>query len=111
MKSIGIKELQTNPAILTKALEAKEYTIITKRSLPIGIALSLDDTVLSSGVKTSLLIDGYKSGNISLGQFCKALKISKAQGLKTLSMMGLDVVEYDFKEDLKNMDSFYDSKR
>lgn len=106
MKSIGIKDLQVNPAILTKALEKNEYAIITKRSTPIGLAVGFTDDILSSGLKTSLLIDGYKSGDISLGQFCKALNISKQQGLKTLSLMGLNVVEYDFKDDLANMKEF-----
>jgi len=77
MQTIGIKELQINPAILTKALESKQYTMITKRSNPIGIALSFTDAILSNGLKTSLMIDGYKDGNISLGQLAKSLDISK----------------------------------
>jgi len=36
MNSLGIKDLQTNPANLTKALDKKEYTLITKHSKPIG---------------------------------------------------------------------------
>ena len=32
MQNVGIKDLQIDPAILTKALEAKEYTIIKKEA-------------------------------------------------------------------------------
>ena len=46
MQTIGIKYLQTNPATLTKALEAHEYTVITKHSKPIGLAVSFDDVIL-----------------------------------------------------------------
>lgn len=106
MQTIGIKDLQLNPAILTKALEAHEYTMITKRSTPIGIAISFDDAILSQGLKTSLLLDGYKSGILSLGQFSKAQNISKEKAMKMLSLMGIDVIDYDFKDDLKNLDSF-----
>lgn len=106
MQTIGIKELQINPAVLTKALEAKQYTMITKRSNPIGIAISFDDEILNHGLKTSFLIDGYKSGNISLGQLAKALAIPKQKAMHLLSMMGIDTIDYDFEDDLQNIDSF-----
>jgi predicted HTH domain antitoxin len=106
MQSIGIKDLQINPATLTKALEAKEYALITKRSNPIGIAISFDDSILANGLKKSLLIDGYKSGGISLGQLAKGLDISKQKAMHLLSLLGIDVIEYDFGEDLRSVDQF-----
>ena len=106
MQTIGIRDLQINPATLTKALESKEYTMITKRSTPIGIAVALDDHILSKGLKTSLLIDGYKSGNISLGQLAKSLSISKQKAMHLLDMMGIDCVEYDFKDDMQTLSKF-----
>jgi len=66
MQAIGIKDLQTNPAILTRSLEADEYTMITKRSKPIGMAFSFDDTIVTDGLKTALMIDAYKKGYLSL---------------------------------------------
>jgi predicted HTH domain antitoxin len=106
MQTIGIKELQINPSILTKALESKEYTMITKRSNPIGIAVSFDEQILSVGLKTSLLIDGYKNGNISLGQLSKSLDVSKQKAMNLLSMMGIDIIDYDFEDDIKNLNNF-----
>jgi len=106
MQTIGIRDLQINPAMLTKALEQNEYTIITKRSNPIGIALSFNDDVMTYGLKTSFLIDGYKTGAISLGQLSSSLDISKEKAMKMLSLMGIDVISYDFSDDMKNMDSF-----
>ena len=74
MQTIGIKDLQINPAILTKSLEAKQYTMITKRSTPIGIAVSLDDEIISNGLKNF--------------------------------QMGIDIIDYDFKDELDGLESF-----
>ena len=106
MQTIGIKDLQINPAILTKALEAQEYTLITKRSKPVGIALAFDDKIVTQGLKTALMVDAYKKSLLSLGQLSKALNISKKDAMKMLSLMGIDVIDYDFKDELKDLDSF-----
>ena len=106
MQTIGIRDLQINPATLTKALESKEYTMITKRSTPIGIAVSLNDDILAHGLKTALLLDGYKNANISLGQLASNLDISKQKAMHLLDMMGIDCIEYDFKDDMQTLSKF-----
>lgn len=106
MQTIGIKDLQINPAILTRSLEAEEYTMITKRSKPIGLAISFDDKIVTEGLKTALMADAYKNGYLSLGQVAKALSLSKEKTMKMLSTLGLDVIEYNFEDDMKSMDSF-----
>jgi len=106
MQTIGIKELQTNPALLTRSLEADEYTMITKRSKPIGMAFSFEDTIVTDGLKTALMIDAYKKGYLSMGQFANSLNINHEEAMKLLSMMGIDVIDYDFEDDMKFMDSF-----
>ena len=106
MQTIGIKDLQVNPATLTKALEAHEYTLITKRSKPLGIALAFDDKIVTRGLKTALLIDAYEKSLLSLGQLSKALDMSKRETMKMLSLSGIDVIDYDFKDELKDLDSF-----
>ena len=105
MKTIGIKDLQINPATLTKALEKDEYTMITKRSKPIGFAISFHDEIITEGLKTALMADAYKNGYLSLGQVAKALDIDKGEAMKLLSSMGLDVVEYDFEDDMKEIEN------
>jgi len=105
MKTIGIKDLQINPATLTKALEKDEYTMITKRSKPIGFAISFHDEIITEGLKTALMVDAYKNGYLSLGQVAKALDLDKRKAMKLLSSMGLDVVEYDFEDDMKEIEN------
>ena len=106
MQTIGIKDLQKNPAILTRSLATDEYTMITKRSTPIGLAISFNNTIIDSGLKTALMVDAYKKEYLSLGQFAKTLAIEKDEAMKMLSMMGVDVIDYDFADDLKFLDAF-----
>jgi len=91
MQAIGIKNLQINPAILTKSLEAHEYSMITKHSTPIGIAVAFDDTIITHGLKKALLVDAYGNGLLSLGQLSKLLEVSKKKILKMLSLMGINL--------------------
>ena len=106
MKTIGIKDLQTNPAVLTRSLEANEYAMITKRSKPIGLAISFNEKIINKGLKTALMIDAYQKGYLSLGQLAQSLNIKKPKALKMLSLMGIDSIDYDFADDMKFMDSF-----
>ena len=105
MQMIGIKDLQINPAILTKSLEAHEYSMITKHSKPIGLAVAFNDDVVTLGLQKALLIEAYKNSLLSLGQLTKSLKSSKKETLKMLSLMGIDIIEYDFKEELSGLDT------
>jgi hypothetical protein len=51
-------------------------------------------------------IDSYKKGDLSLGQFCKAVDVSKESGMKILSSMGVDVIDYSFSDDMKALETF-----
>jgi len=106
MQSVGIKDLQVNPAILTKSLENNELSLITKRSKPIGLAISFDEDIVTNGLKNTLLINSFKNGDLSLGQLSKALGKNRSDTMKLLSMMGVDVVDYDLDEDLEVIKEF-----
>lgn len=111
MKIVGIRDLQTNPSKLTKAIENKQCALITKRDNPIGVVVSLNDDILKNGLKTALLIENYKSGNMSLGQLASSLDISKQKAMKLVSMMGIDCIDYDFEDDLKTVSKFDGSSK
>ncbi len=106
MKAIGIRELQKNPSLITKWLEKREYTIITKRNKPIGITISFDDKIITQGLKTSFLIEAYQNSFISLSELAKSLNMSKKETMKFLSSIGIDVIDYDFDDDLKTAEKF-----
>ena len=106
MKTIGIRDLQKNPSAITKWLENNEYTLITKRNKPIGIAISFNDSIITNGLKTSFLVEAYKKSLISLGELANSLNMSKDETMKFLSSVGVDVIDYDFDEDLENLKDF-----
>ena len=56
--------------------------------------------------KIALMVDAYKKGYICLGEFAEILQIDHQKAMKILSMMGIDIVDYDFEDDMKFMDSF-----
>jgi predicted HTH domain antitoxin len=106
MKTLGIRDLQRNPSNLTKYLENDEYTLITKRNIPLGIAISFNDEIITKGLKTSLILEAYEKGLISLGEVAKSLNVSKKEAMKLISLNGKNLVDYDFKEELENVKDF-----
>ena len=103
MKSIGIKELKSNPGVISKTIEAGEYLLISKRGKPIAIATSLDDEVLDMGLKKWILIDSFKQGVLSLGQLSRALDTSYMETVEMLDLLKIPVIEYDLKDDLTTL--------
>ena len=105
MQSIGIKELQVNPAKLTRSLEGEELTLITKRSKPIGLAIPFDDAVVTEGLRTALMAEAYRQGYLSLGQVAETLGVSKREAMRLLSSLGVEPVDYEFAEDLETIET------
>lgn len=103
MKSIGIKELKSNPGLISKTIENGEYLLISKRGKPIAIATSLDDEVLDMGLKKWILIDSFKRGALSLGQLSRALDIPYMETVKLLDLLKIPVLDYDLEDDLKTL--------
>jgi len=61
---------------------------------------------VTEGLKTALMIDAYQKSLLSLGQLSKALELSKRETMKMLSLSSVNVIDYDFKDELGDLDSF-----
>ena len=61
---------------------------------------------MTEGLKTALMIDAYQKSLLSLGQLSKALELSKRETMKMLSLSSVNVIDYDFKDELGDLDSF-----
>jgi len=96
--------LQKNPSLITKWLENKEYTLITKRNKPIGIVISFNDKIITEGLKTSFLVEAYKNSLISLGELARALNMDKKETMKFLSSIGINVIDYSFDEEMQTIE-------
>jgi len=50
------------------------------------------------------IANAYKIGELSIGQFAKKLEIDYEIAMKLLSEMGMDVIDYDFEDDMTCID-------
>lgn len=106
MQTVGIRDLQINPAVFTKSLENNEFVMITKRGKPLGVATSFEDDILRHGFLESLVLMAFERGHISLSQLSKSLKLTKTETMKLLTTLDIPVTDYKLKDDLKGIESF-----
>lgn len=104
MHTIGIKELQTNPGKLSKSLLDDEYTLITRRGQPIGVALPFSHHLMEQGLKPWMALKAFEAGDLSLGQLAKALEKNKAETMILLGQLNIPIADYDLQEDLKTVE-------
>ena len=100
MQVIGIKELQTNPAKLTKAFQARDYLLITKHGQPLGLAIPFDEGIMDKGLIPWFAIKGFQNGDFSLGQLAKILDKTHHETIRLLDSLGVPIADYDLEEDL-----------
>jgi predicted HTH domain antitoxin len=101
MNVIGIKQLQTDVKQLSHNFEHNEYTLITRKGKPIGIALPFSDELMQSGLKAWLAMRAFEKGDLSLGQLADSLGKTKADTLQVLAQFNIPVADYDLQKDLE----------
>ncbi len=106
MQTVGIRDLQINPAVFTKSLENNEFVVITKRGKPLGVATSFEDDILRHGFLESLILKAFEKGDISLSQLSKSLHLTKNETMKLLAIHNIPITEYGLEEDLKGIERF-----
>lgn len=82
MQTLGIKSLQTNPALLTRSLESGEDSLITKRGEPIGI----------------------ENGDLSLGELSSSLGQTRQETLNTLGQLNMTTADYALNDELATLE-------
>ena len=100
MQTVGIKELKTNPSVLSKAFDRRDYLLITRRGQPIGIATPFDDQMLDFGYRKWLALRAFQAGDLSLGQVARVFEKDKQQMMQLLAEFGVPLADYDLQEDL-----------
>jgi len=104
MQTVGIRDLQQNPASFTRPLERDEFVLITKHGKPLGVAVKFDDEILRHGVMESLVLKAFQRGDISLGQLARSLGFSRKEAMDFLALHEVPVTEYDFAEDIASLE-------
>ena len=105
MRIAGIKEIKTNPGLISKAVEDNQYLLISKRGKPIAIATSLDDEVFDVGLKKWLVIQAFKTGGLSLGQLSRALDKTYTETTNLLKLLNIPLLDYDLDDEMDVIDS------
>ncbi len=100
MQTVGIKELKTNPSVLSKAFDRHDYLLITRRGQPIGIAAAFDEQILDLGYRKWLALRSFQAGDMSLGQVSRVFEKNKQQMMQLLAELGVPLADYDLQEDL-----------
>ncbi len=103
MQTVGIKALQTNPGILSKALDSGDYLLITRHGKPIGIAAAFDDGLLDLGFRKWIAVSSFQAGDLSLGQVAQVFEKSREETMRLLSDLGVPIADYDLADDLETL--------
>jgi predicted HTH domain antitoxin len=75
-------------------------SLLTKRGHPIGIALPWDDAMFENGYRQTVLIDGYKEGNLSLSQLARALEMTTEDALEMVGKLGISMIDGDLEDEI-----------
>jgi len=104
MQTVGIKALQSNPGVLSKALDSGDYLLITRHGKPIGIAAAFDDGLLDLGFRKWIAVRSFQAGDLSLGQVAQVFDKPREETMGLLSELGIAIADYDLAEDLETLE-------
>ncbi|MVF14807.1 type II toxin-antitoxin system Phd/YefM family antitoxin [Ketobacter sp. MCCC 1A13808] len=114
MKTIGIKEIRTNPGLVTQASEAQELVLVTNRGKPVSIVVPLTERILEHGLPVALAHHLLRENIVGLRQASKIAGLQIEAFLNTLKGTGIVVVdqsEDDVIDDLKTLQSIQGTPR
>lgn len=98
MQNIAIRELKTNPSLLTKYLDEGQSVFVTKHGRPVGLTIPLTDDLFSMGIKKAVALEQYKNGVISMGKMAEIIGISKKEAMRLLNDFRIEWVELSQNE-------------
>ncbi len=104
MQTLGLKEIQRNPAVLVHSIDHEDYTIITKRGQPLGVTVSFDSHILDGGLRESISLKAFEMGMISLGKLAELLKLTKSETMMLLDRLAIPVTDYRLVDELSSLD-------
>lgn len=104
MQTLGLKEIQRNPAVLVHSIDHEDYTIITKRGHPLGVTVSFDSHILDGGLRESISLKAFEMGMISMGKLSQLLKLSKSETMALLDRLAIPVTDYQLADELVVLD-------
>lgn len=107
MKTIGLRAIRNNSALLHQSALAGDTVIITNRNEPISISIPFDDKLLETGLKLDLAIQLFENKTITLSKAAKMAGISIEAFIEKLALFDIVAVDYpasELDDDLASLD-------
>ena len=106
MQSFTIRDLRKRPGELSREAEQGHLALVTRHGHPLFVSVPFSDELVQHGVGTALAEGLYKADAISLGKAAKLARMSIAEFVTHLSLLGIPVVDYDGEELLDELRYF-----
>ena len=98
MKTVGIRALRENPAVLSESASNGELLLVTNRSSPVSLSVPFGDELLESGVQVNMAVKLFEEGLLSLVKSAKLAKMSVENFMELLATLDVPAVNYDANE-------------
>ena len=95
MEMFGIRDLRERSGDLTRAAEAGQLTIITKRDTPLMVGIPFTRELLEQGVGVNLAIHLFQNRLATLAKAARIADKPLAEFIQMLGAIGINVVDYD----------------
>ncbi len=98
MKTIGIRSLRENPAVLSQCAAAGEYVLVTNRNKPMALSIPFDDDLIRCSVHENVAIKFYQDEILTLVKAAQLAKMSVEGFIQKLAVLDIVVVNQTAEE-------------
>ena len=99
-----IKALQTNPGVLSKALDSGDYLRMISCARQTDRDRCQPSTTACRSDPQSIAVRAFQAGDLSLGQVAQVFEKPKEETMRLLSELGVAIADYDLAEDLETLE-------
>lgn len=105
MKTVGVRNLVSNPGILSKSAEKGESVLLLNRSRPMSLSIPFDDELVNSGAHIRAAISLFEDGTLTLNKAAALAKMPVETFMETLGLLGVVAVDQQLAELNEDLDT------
>lgn len=98
MQSFSIRDLRERSGELSREMEQGNLSVVTRHGHPLFVTVPFSQELLSHGVHTTLAVQLFKAGSLSLGKAAKLAKMNLAEFTEYVSEQGIPIVDFSEEE-------------
>ncbi|WP_028995710.1 UPF0175 family protein [Azonexus hydrophilus] len=92
MHTFKIRNLRKHVGKLIRRAESGRFSLVTKRGVPLFVAVPCDEMLISDGLGTGLAIKLFVDERISLGRAARLVGVSISEMIDILGVLGVAVI-------------------